>query len=307
MLLFSRFEIWLDKYDPYWYSRLMGLKVSYITVILFIANMFLQPPLASLIMLIAGAGILIIEMPTINSFKKKDLVYFGYLILISLTIGLFSSYVYFRVGFIVVVSGWAYILYSLLRKAPQLFPIVSVLLMLGIMSLEGVNTGNMYIIFNELLFIWEFALIVFWAHKLFPNFYHRVWRSSVIRSLESMRQMLDDGDNQQSRFVFKHYLAANNVLRLLAKKQLRSAARLTRSLSYYHYYLADLLMQSSISESELEIIRQDIALLFLAVNSGNIIPPASKVNSSKSALHHHYKIYANIKIDWNKLCVAATT
>lgn len=307
MLLFPRLNHWLDKYDPYWYSRFLGLKATYIAVILFIANMFFQPPLAPLIMLVAAAGVLIIEMPTINTFKKKDLIYLGYLILISITIGLFSSYVYFKLAFVIVVAGWAFILYTLLSKAPQLFPIVSVLLMLGIMSLEGINTGNFYVILNILMFIWEFAFISFWAHKLFPNLYHRIWRSSIIRGLESMQKMLEDSDSHQGREVFRHYLAANNVLRLLKKDQLRSAVKLTRYLSYYHYYLADLLMRERVSSQELGVISRDIELLFLAVELGNSIPEAATISSEANSLRYHYRIYANIKSDWNKLCQAVSS
>jgi len=298
---------WLDKCDPYWYSRLLGLKATYIAVVLFMANALLHPPLASLIMLVAGAGVLIIEMPAINTHKKKDLIYLVYILLISITIGLFSSYAYFKIGFIIVVAGWSYLLYSLLKKAPQLFPIVSVLLMLGLMALEGVNTGNFYIIINELMFIWEFALIVFWAHKLFPNLYHRVWRSSVIKSLESMRQMLEDSDNQQSRVIFKHYLAAVNVLGLLQKDQLRSATKLTKWLSYYHYYLADMLVRERVHPDDLVVIRKDIDLLYLAINLGNTIPQVNIINVNGNLLSQHYRIYGNIKADWNRLCLAASS
>jgi len=179
--------------------------------------------------------------------------------------------------------------------------------MLGVMSLEGINTGNFYVILNILMFIWEFAFITFWAHKLFPNLYHRIWRSSIIRGLESMQKMLEDSDNHRGREVFRHHLAANNVLRLLKKEQLRPAVKLTRYLSYYHYYLADLLMRERVSSRELTVIRRDIELLFLAVELGNSIPEAATISSDANTLRYHYRIYANIKSDWNKLCQAVSS
>ena len=113
--------------------------------------MLLSPPLAPLIMLLSAAGVLIIEMPSINDFDKKDNLYLAYIIIICLTVGLFSSYVYLKGWFIVVASGWCYILYNMLKKKPELFPIVGIILMLGIMSLEGYNSGNFFDILNRLL------------------------------------------------------------------------------------------------------------------------------------------------------------
>jgi hypothetical protein len=252
MSIAMRLNNWLDRYDPYWYSRLMSLKIAYITIILFIANMLLSPPLAPLVMLLSGAGVLIIEMPSINDLDKKDNLYLAYIIIICLTVGLFSSYVYLKGWFIVVASGWCYILYSALKKKPELFPIVGVILMLGIMSLEGYNSGNFFDILNRLFFILEFALIVFWAHKFSPNLYHKIWLAALTRNLAGLQQMLNKISVEDATLVLKHNWNARNVSALLKRKKYYvESNQITDLLGEYYFYVTDLIVNKTTSSPEL--------------------------------------------------------
>ena len=82
---------WVDRYDPFWYGRLIALKAAYLAIGLFIANLILQPPLPTLVMLFSAVGVLIAELPAINDLNKKDNIYLAYVILICLTITIFSS------------------------------------------------------------------------------------------------------------------------------------------------------------------------------------------------------------------------
>ena len=102
---------WVDRYDPFWYGRLIALKAAYLAIGLFIANLVLQPPTSTLVMLFSAIGILIVEFPAINDLNKKDNIYLAYVILICLTITIFSSSVYLKGSFILAVSAWAYFLY----------------------------------------------------------------------------------------------------------------------------------------------------------------------------------------------------
>ena len=208
---------WVDRFDPYWYSRFLGLKVSYIAIILFLANALLQPPIVpSFIMIVAISGILLIESPTINSFNKKDNIYLVYTILVLLTIAIFSLNVYLKTWFILVAFAWCYILYSLLKKAPAMFPVVSLILMLGLMSLEGPYTpANPYIVLNQILYFSEFSIIVFWAHKCFPNLYLRIWKSAILRCIENYQIGLNSKKKFNHEVATKHYLTLKNVLPLL--------------------------------------------------------------------------------------------
>lgn len=301
MFLF-KLSSWLDRYDPYWYSRLMSLKIVVIAIILFIINMLTQPVLSPLIMMIAGAGALIIEMPTINTLDKKDNVYLGYIILMCLTIVIFSATVYLRGWFIVAVCGWAYILYMALKKAPELYPIVSVVIMLGVMGQEGINTGNYYVILNEILFILEFAFFVFWAHKLFPRLYHNIWLSSLLRSIETIEWMLD-GDTTLAirQRLFRHLEVANNTLELLrGKPYLREAVTITNWLNYYHYYLPEFCENNSDSEtrSRLKTDFSHFKTAILYHREFNI----ETEQEFDEQLDWHYNCFRRLNYNWNKLC-----
>ncbi len=301
MFLF-KLSSWLDRYDPYWYSRLMSLKIVVIAIVVFMVNMLTQPLLSPLMMLIAGAGALIIEMPTINTLDKKDNVYLGYIILMCLTIVLFSATVYLRGWFVVAVCGWAYILYMALKKAPQLYPIVSVVIMLGVMGQEGINTGNYYVILNEVLFILEFAFFVFWAHKLFPRLYHNIWFSSLLRSIEAIEQILA-GDTSLTirQQLFRHLEVGHNTLELLrGKSYLREAATISLWLSYYHYFLPEF-CENNPDPAELVQLQADFSAFKTAILQHQEFSFQREVGFFPQ-LDWHYDYFRRLNYNWNKLC-----
>ncbi len=302
-MVLSKLRNWLDRYDPYWYSRLMSLKIAYITIILFIANMLLSPPLASLIMLLSGAGVLIIEMPSINDLDKKDNLYLAYIVIICLTVGLFSSYVYLKGWFIVVASGWCYILYSALKKKPELFPIVGVILMLGIMSLEGYNSGNFFDILNRLFFIVEFALIVFWAHKFFPNLYHKIWLAALTRNLAGLQQMLTKISVDEATLVLKHNWNARNVSALLKRKKYYvESSQVTDLLGEYYFYVTDLIVNKTTPSPELNLIANDLGLLARAICQKSNYPAQFNGYHNYPDLATHNELFTQLYQHWNKIC-----
>ncbi|RTL10516.1 MAG: hypothetical protein EKK54_10540 [Neisseriaceae bacterium] len=298
-----RLSNWLDHLDPYWYSRLMSLKIAYITIIVFIANMLLSPPLAPLIMLLSAAGVLIIEMPSINDFDKKDNLYLAYIIIICLTVGLFSSYVYLKGWFIVVASGWCYILYNMLKKKPELFPIVGIILMLGIMSLEGYNSGNFFDILNRLLFILEFALIVFWAHKFFPNIYHKIWIAAVAHNLSTLGKMLNEISIEQATTVLKHNWSARNVSTLLKRKTYYfESIQLTNLLGEYYFYITDLIVNKTTPSPELSLIANDLELLASAIRQKSHYSAQFNSYHNHPDLATHNELFPQLYQHWNKIC-----
>ena len=293
---------WVDRYDPFWYGRLIALKAAYLAIGLFLANLVLQPPTPTLVMLFSAIGILIAELPAINDLNKKDNIYLAYVILICLTITIFSSSVYLKGTFILAVSAWAYFLYFTMRKKPELYALVSTVLMLSMISLEGYNSGNFFSILNTLFFILEFSLIAFWLHKLFPHLYSRIWLSSVLRSLETLQNMLTERSIADSQKLFRQLQVAESSLRLLAKSSYRQEARLiTDLLSYYHYYLNDLLENKLTPSRELDLIGADLMRLEHAVRKQSEFY-YSPNQSLALDLTTHNQIYPQLQSTWNKLC-----
>lgn len=285
----------MDRYDPYWYGRLLALKMSYITIGLFIANLLLHPPMPSLIMILSGGGILLCEMPQINDLHKKDSLYLGYIILVCLTVGLFSSYIYLKEWFILVFGTWMYILYFLLRKKTELFAVVNTVLMIALISLEGFNSGNFFKIANTLMFVLEFALIVFWLHKLFPKLYYKIWLSAIIRNLEHLAKL--DNSPSNTNLLFKDLQIANHSLPLIANYR-PFADKINNHLSYYSYYLINL--YNSGATKELKIIQQDLRELEYSIKKQQ--PFSIKPFVENTNLTIHYKICMQLHDDWNQLC-----
>lgn len=295
----------LDRYDPYWYGRLIALKAAYMAVGLFIANLILQPPMATLVMLVSGVGALIAEMPPINDLNKKDNLYLGYVIIMCMTIALFASTVYLKGWFIIAVSAWTYLLYFVLRKKPELYAVVSGILMIAIISLEGYNSGNFFDILNSLLFILEFSLISFWLHKLFPFMYSRIWMSSVLRSVETQLSMLEQNSLQSSHRLFEHYLVAESSLNLLTKqKYYFEASEINQIISRYHYYLLHTIDKELLRESEVELIKLDLSNIRQSICDSQPIMAGSFLSLDDSQIIEQYhQLYTDLQTAWNRLCV----
>lgn len=302
----SKLNKFFEHFDPYGYSRLMGFKAVYTAIILFIANMLIQPPLAPLIMLLSAGGSLIIEMPTINDLKKKDLIYLGYLILISITVGIFSTYIPFNIMFILVVSVWGYLLYSALQKQPSLFPIVSILLMLGIMSLEAINTANFFIILTELKYIWAFGIIVFFSHKLFPNYYHRAWRNAILRNLEDSLYSLQCVNNSNSQTIYKHYLAMINVLPIIRVGNLYSIVKVTRLINKYNFLIYGEIDKMSMDLPTIKVLQESLNLIYTAIYNGSYIE-YNTMNADSKILNINNELIRQISLSWNRICIAVSS
>lgn len=302
----SRLNKFFEHFDPYGYSRLMGFKAVYTAIILYIANMLVQPPLAPLIMLLSAAGSLIVEMPTINDLKKKDLIYLGYLILISLTVGIFSAYIPFKTVFILAVSVWGYLLYSALQKHPSLFPIVSVLLMLGVMSLEAVNTGNFFIILTEIKYIWGFGIVVFFAHKLFPNYYHRMWRNSALRNLEESAHSLHKMSNSNSKIIYTHYLSMMNTLPILKVHHLYSIVKITKLINQYNFLIYGEVNNTLVDLATIEVLRDGIKQIYTAMYNGDFIRYTTE-NTDNKVLQKNNELIRQISLSWNRVCIVVSS
>lgn len=291
----------IDKYDRYWYGRLIALKAAYITVGVFIANLLLHPTSPTLTMLLSAVGIIIIEMPTINDLNKKDNLFLGFVILINLTVAIFSSVSFLQLPFIIVIAAWAYLLYFALRKKPELFTIVSALLMLATIAQEGNNTGNYFAIWDQALFILEFSLICFWLHKLFPFLYHYIWLSSFMRSLETMSEMINNADKKSSLYLRQHSLISLSSMQLLQKKSYFHLLSIIHgNLANYHYFLYNHIVNDG-DKYNLQEIADDFSVLLESIKTlkACVIPQ----DLCRSKFEFHEQNFNTLITTWNELCV----
>ena len=192
MFVYSVSNSYVDRFDPYWYCRLTGLKLAYIAVILFFVNGFFKSPtFPVLYMLVTAAAAVVTELPPINSPKKKIIAYIGVVILCITTNSIFGLVSFFKWGLLIGVGAWSLILYGVLAKNAKTANLVGVLLLVGIVSIQGDVATDLNGVINHALFYLEFAIVGLIAVILFPNFRDKVVKSAALRLLEADMALLD--------------------------------------------------------------------------------------------------------------------
>jgi len=187
----------IDRFDPYWYCRLTGLKLAYVAAILFFVNGFFRSPtFPVLYMLVTAAAAAVTELPPINSPKKKILAYIGVVILCITTNSIFGLVSFFKWGLLIGVGAWSLILYRLLAKNAKAANLIGMLLLIGVVSLAGDVATDLNGVINHSLFYLEFAVVGLAALFLFPNFHDKVVKSAALRLLEADMALLNNQISQ---------------------------------------------------------------------------------------------------------------
>lgn len=185
-----------DRADPYWVCRLSALKVAYVGVVLFIVNAFFKSPTVPVLeMLVTAVAVAATELPPMNSRKKKILGYMGIVILCVTTNSIFGMVSYFKWGLLIGVGLWALILYRLIAKDGLTANVVGILILIGIVSLEGDVATDLNGVINHALFYFEYATAGLLALLLFPNLHDRVIKSAALRLIEADRQFIRGESN----------------------------------------------------------------------------------------------------------------
>lgn len=189
-----------DRADPYWVCRLSALKVAYVGVVLFIVNAFFKSPTVPVLeMLVTAVAVAATELPPMNSRKKKILGYIGIVILCVTTNSIFGVVSYFKWGLLIGVGVWALLLYRLIAKDGLTANVVGILILIGIVSLEGDVATDLNGVINHALFYFEYAVAGLLALLLFPNLHDRVIKSAALRLIEADRQFIG-GDSNLNKF-----------------------------------------------------------------------------------------------------------
>lgn len=185
-----------DRADPYWVCRLSALKVAYVGVILFILNAFFKSPTFPVLeMLVTTAAVAVTELPSINSQKKKMLAFIGVVVLCVITNSIFGLVSFLKWGLLIGVGVWTFILYHFIAKDRSTANLVGVLILIGIVSLEGDVATDLNGVVNHALFYFEYAAIGLVSLFVFPNLHDRVIKSAFLRLLETDRLWIKGQSN----------------------------------------------------------------------------------------------------------------
>jgi hypothetical protein len=295
-------ERWIDRVDAYGYARQAGLKTAYVAVIFFLVNAFWKaPPLAVLTMCVAGAGIVLIEMPSINSPKKKDLSYIVFTLLTIITVSVFRFFSYFTLLEVVAIVGWCYVLYRLVASDPEKAQVVAIAILIGFVSLEAPGATDFWAWVNQTAFYMQFAVIAFVAHKLYPNRYQRVVKNIMRQIWLLQHQQLEpqtsfDRTYFAGRFI-KHLSALEQVQPLLSASTRDQIPRLVDALWQYQQGIDQVMHHGS--DAQRQSTRQTHNELLLRLSDLKHRPESSLTDDDSS---HPSDAITRLSRTWDRIC-----
>jgi len=176
----------LDPFDPFWICRILSLKIGTVTILLCLCNTFLKstqaPMVYMLTVIICTAAT---EVLPLNSKIKKLSVFFLVLFLLSTSGMLFGLFSYFRVGLFVFIMVFSYLALRFMATNPKAAVIPSLMIIWGVMQLEGGGSTDLNAVANSYLYFVEFGLMGVITILFFPDFTPNIFKSALIRILES--------------------------------------------------------------------------------------------------------------------------
>lgn len=176
----------LDAYDPFWMCRIISLKIGTVMILLCFCNAFLKAPDAPMVymmtIIICTAAT---EVLPLNSRLKKLAAYFSVLFLLSTSGMLFGLFSYFREGLFIFIMVFSYLALRFLATNPKAAVVPSLMLIWGVMQLEGGASTDWNGVVNSYLYFIEFGMMGVITILFFPDFTPNVFKSALIRILES--------------------------------------------------------------------------------------------------------------------------
>jgi hypothetical protein len=290
-----------DRADPYWVCRLSALKVAYVGVILFIVNAFFKSPTFPVLeMLVTTAAVAVTELPSINSHKKKILAFIGVVVLCITTNSIFGLVSFFKWGLLIGVGLWTFILYHFIAKDRATANLVGVLILIGIVTLEGDVATDLNGVINHALFYFEYAAVGLVSLLLFPNLHDRVIKSAVLRLLEIDRNWIK-GQSNLNEFdaqTLKSLLVIENQANQV-QPSFYALMPILKALQL------EIRGNSALKQSQAKALLDSIGVIYSAVRSSQPIHISSCILNSESLQGSKLLAVLNDLSElWNSQCQA---
>lgn len=183
----------LDIYDPYWICRILSLKIGTVTILLCLCNAFLkapQGPMAYMLTVIICTAAT--EALPLGSTTKKLGAYFLLMFMLSTAGMLFGLFSYFRVGLFLFIMIFTYLVMRFMAQNPKAAVVPSLMIIWGVMQLEGGGSTDLNAVANSYLYYAEFGLMGVITVLFFPDLTPNIFKSALIRILESDMKGLGD-------------------------------------------------------------------------------------------------------------------
>ncbi len=207
MSVFTINNKFLDAYDPFWICRILALKMGTVAILLFLCNAFLkapQSPVSYMLAIIVGTAAS--ELSPVHSRLKKVGIFLGIVLVLATTGALFSLFSYFKLGLFLVVISFTYLVLRFMAINTKVAALPVFMIVWGIMQLGGGAATDLIGVLNDYLYYFEFGLMGVITIIFFPDFTPNIFKSALIRILESDLRNIGN----------KHYKNSNpNVLAAL--------------------------------------------------------------------------------------------
>ncbi|MEY4504475.1 MAG: hypothetical protein RL154_769, partial [Pseudomonadota bacterium] len=229
---------WLKSFDPCGQSREIVYKSLYLFIIMFMANAIIKPTYVAFYFFIAMFAAMNYENSELQTFKEKDYALFWLYIL--------SCFVVFAMCLLWLYTGWfilfVFIFYITMMgyavtKKPTLILIVMEATMIGLFSIKSYGSGNIYDAINRLIDISCAVIIAFWALKLYPNIYNKIWQRIWACFFRQIIIRLDSNNYQQ--LISLRFLALKLNHLLLSKPKYFNYYRFNLQCLEYHNFIEE--------------------------------------------------------------------
>ncbi|WP_290194633.1 hypothetical protein [Zwartia vadi] len=200
----------LDPYDPYWICRLLSLKLGTLMILMCLCNAFLNSPgMPVEFMLVTFIATAASEILPAKTRLKKVLILIAVILLLSTTGVLFGLFSYFRTSLFLFTVIFTYLSLRFMAVNAKAAVLPSLMIMWGILQLEG-STTNLTEILNNYLYYAEFGLMGVITILFFPDFTLNIVKSAFIRILEADIASLKHAKLHSNDTAF---LSALNIIR----------------------------------------------------------------------------------------------
>lgn len=190
----------LDRYDPFWVCRILSLKIGTVVILLCLCNAFLMAPQAPMAyMLTVVICTAATEALPLRTRPQKLGAFFFLIFLLSTSGMLFGLFSYFRAGLFVFFMVFSYLALRFMATNPKAAVVPSLMILWGVMQLEGGANTNLNAIANSYLYYVEFGLMGVITILFFPDFTPNIFKSALIRILQADIKSMGDNNFKNSQ------------------------------------------------------------------------------------------------------------
>lgn len=302
-----KFKRWVNEIDPYALQRITLYKCLLVATVEVYVYWIFQP--ASFLAFFSPFFLLsLYESPTLNTFKEKEwLLIFIAIAVILISVSFYIIYPFKGLFFFFSLMVFAVTYFCVLKYFYALKSLTMLLIATGAVVLSTAPPANLeiaYGLISSTALSMTFALICL---RFFPNMYLTVWNKSLEKFIECLELDIDSAINQDHKSPTEeeivHLGMARNVRRLLPKKYMRQAVRVSVNIRNIQHSLDNLYYETK-NELFWHGIQNNLYLLRQNMNTYTPCgPPNMPIEAETKLQHYILHCLQKAFIGWDKLCL----